>query len=298
MCQDIAADGSRIEGSHKGWNGLQRAFASGLEMWLALASDFVLRRNIRIAYRLQGHSSHSAFISTTHGCHHLRLCNAINQLYNTLIEKEAARGVKIMYIPRTLMKNIDSGETFGLVRSENALTFSGLWEIKNELDDEDKLNDALSDPGDMLDSAIATELNLNPASFYRPLLASCLPHDTHISTSESACFFPTHSSLTALTETAAPALPVDTALPTYASTALRAVDLDIDPQLHRAPTSAFTFEFPASTVIKRTVSVSSATSVPEPSTMWSESAPTLKEELPRIVIVSHFNFARFILELV
>ncbi len=40
--QDIAADGSRIEGSHKAWNTLQRACASGLEMFGALSRDFVL----------------------------------------------------------------------------------------------------------------------------------------------------------------------------------------------------------------------------------------------------------------
>lgn len=262
--QDIAADGSRIEGSHKGWNGLQRAFASGLEMWLALASDFVLRRNIRIAYKLQGHSSSSAFLSTTHGCHHLRLCNAINQLYNTLIEKETARGIKIMYIPRTLMKSIDSGETFGLVRSEHTLTFSGLWEIKNEPDDEDVLSDA----GDMLDSAITAELDLNPASFYRPLLAPCSSHDTHTSTSEPG------------------------SSPSQA--ALKAADSVIDPQLRKAaidtiPACPFTFEFPAPAVTKRTVTVSSTTAVPESSAMEL----TLKEELPRIVIVSCVWFCLF-----
>src|SRR5258707_13202361 len=46
--QDIASDGSRIEGSHKGWNSLQRAQPSGIEMYVALAHDFVLRRNIRV----------------------------------------------------------------------------------------------------------------------------------------------------------------------------------------------------------------------------------------------------------
>ncbi|KAI0658952.1 hypothetical protein C8Q70DRAFT_887671, partial [Cubamyces menziesii] len=45
---NIRADGSRIEGSHKGWNGLQRSFASGVESLTALCHDFVLRRNIRI----------------------------------------------------------------------------------------------------------------------------------------------------------------------------------------------------------------------------------------------------------
>ncbi|KAI0685123.1 hypothetical protein BC835DRAFT_1421556 [Cytidiella melzeri] len=43
---DIWSDGSRIEGSHKGWNSLQRANPSGYQTILFLASDHVLRRNI------------------------------------------------------------------------------------------------------------------------------------------------------------------------------------------------------------------------------------------------------------
>jgi hypothetical protein len=43
--EDIPSDGSRIEGSHKAWNGIQRSFSSGLVMFRALGHDFVLRRN-------------------------------------------------------------------------------------------------------------------------------------------------------------------------------------------------------------------------------------------------------------
>ncbi|KAJ7659690.1 hypothetical protein DFH06DRAFT_935341, partial [Mycena polygramma] len=42
--EDISSDGSRIEGSHKEWNSIQRSFASGLEMQTALGHDFVLHR--------------------------------------------------------------------------------------------------------------------------------------------------------------------------------------------------------------------------------------------------------------
>jgi hypothetical protein len=48
--QDISSDGSRIEASHKGWNGLQRSFACGLVLLVVLAHNFVLRRNCRVAF--------------------------------------------------------------------------------------------------------------------------------------------------------------------------------------------------------------------------------------------------------
>ena len=49
LCQDVASDGSRIEGSHKGWNSIMRSFSNGLEVYTALAHDFVLHRNLRVA---------------------------------------------------------------------------------------------------------------------------------------------------------------------------------------------------------------------------------------------------------
>ncbi|PIL31911.1 hypothetical protein GSI_06615 [Ganoderma sinense ZZ0214-1] len=39
---DIATDGSRIEGSHKGWNSIMQSFPSGLEVMNALGHDHVL----------------------------------------------------------------------------------------------------------------------------------------------------------------------------------------------------------------------------------------------------------------
>ncbi|KAF8546806.1 hypothetical protein OG21DRAFT_1479620 [Imleria badia] len=45
-CQDIASDGSRIEGSHKGWNSLQRVQPSGITVLVALGHDFVLENGV------------------------------------------------------------------------------------------------------------------------------------------------------------------------------------------------------------------------------------------------------------
>lgn len=68
----IRADGSRIEGSHKGWNFLRRAQPSGVTMLNALGHDFVLRRNVRVAF---SRSDMTPFIKFTRGSHHLQLCN-------------------------------------------------------------------------------------------------------------------------------------------------------------------------------------------------------------------------------
>ncbi|KAI0681977.1 hypothetical protein BC835DRAFT_1300938 [Cytidiella melzeri] len=149
---DIATDGSRIEGSHKGWNSIQRAYTSGLESWLALASNFVLRRNIRTAYKLQSTAALS-FVATTHGCHNLQLCNAIDHLFNALIQREASRNVKITYIPRVVQTLVDTGENFGLVRSDHAATFGGLWTIKEEFNKDQELMDVIN-------SMIQTTLDL------------------------------------------------------------------------------------------------------------------------------------------
>ncbi|KAF9014709.1 hypothetical protein BDZ89DRAFT_894715, partial [Hymenopellis radicata] len=38
--QDILSDGTRIEGSHKGWNSIMRAMPCGLSMFISLSDDF------------------------------------------------------------------------------------------------------------------------------------------------------------------------------------------------------------------------------------------------------------------
>lgn len=163
--QDIAADGSRIEGSHKAWNSIQQSHASGLEMFLALAHDFVLRWNVN-----NNAKDPSNFIATTHGCHHLRLCDRVNTLHNSLVQRERARGVKSEYTLRATFPVVDSGESFGLTVSNNSLSFGGLLQIKEELDNDRQLLDAI----DNLDSknepaSIIPELKLDPNLLLQPL---------------------------------------------------------------------------------------------------------------------------------
>lgn len=131
--QDIPSDGSRIEGSHKGWNSLQRSFASGLEVMTALGSDFVLRRNIRIGSKKS--STATPFLQSTFGSHHTRLTNAVAKQYNELVTANTRLNGHLEALPELPM--VSSGEQFGIVKSEHASTFAGLFVIKNESDDED-----------------------------------------------------------------------------------------------------------------------------------------------------------------
>jgi len=122
--QGIRSDGSRIEGSHKGWNSLQRAQPSGVAMLTALAHDFVLRRNVRVAF---SRSVVTPFIEFTHGSHHLRLCDYVARLHNTL--QQDYMGSQLQVLPE--LHDVDSGETFGLVVSDHIATFGGFL-VKEE----------------------------------------------------------------------------------------------------------------------------------------------------------------------
>ncbi|KAG2091336.1 uncharacterized protein F5147DRAFT_643230 [Suillus discolor] len=112
--QDIRSDGSRIEGTHKGWNSLQRAQPSEIVMLSALGHDFVLHRNIRVA---SSRRQMTPFVKFTHGSHHIQLSNHIARLYNGLRKKDT----RLLPLPE--LPDVDSGETFGLVASDNTTTF-------------------------------------------------------------------------------------------------------------------------------------------------------------------------------
>lgn len=130
--QHLRSDGSRVEGTHKGWNSLQRAQPSGITMLCALGHDFVLRRNVRVAYSRR---EMTPFVKFTHGSHHIHLSTHVAKLYNGLREKD---GCTLLPLPE--LPDVDSGETFGLVMSDNAATFGGLL-IKEETVDTDLAHD-------------------------------------------------------------------------------------------------------------------------------------------------------------
>lgn len=194
MRDDIRSDGSRIEGSHKGWNSLQRSFCSGLELQLALSHDFVLRRNTRVAFSNGETSNQVPFLRTTFGSHHVRLVNNNAAVFNGLLPVEPyaskAGGNRLAHLsPLPLLRPAASGETFGLVNSEHADSFGGLLSMKEEPDcDYDKLQNLLDGVEDRHDSdtdehdptAIirAGEVGLDPALF--PV--SSMPSTKHSST--------------------------------------------------------------------------------------------------------------------
>jgi hypothetical protein len=153
--EDVSSDGSRIEGSHKGWNALQRSFSSGIELITALSHDFVLRRNCRVA----SDSKHPReFNSSTHGSHHVRLVSAIATMWNSLLDKEKGKGGGEVLLPLPVLQEVRSDEEFGLVISDYTLSFQGLLAIKEEEDPLDGLLEILDDPenGD-LDLALTAD---------------------------------------------------------------------------------------------------------------------------------------------
>ncbi|KAF9068511.1 hypothetical protein BDP27DRAFT_1421866 [Rhodocollybia butyracea] len=128
--QDICSDGSCIEGSHKGWNSLQRSFASGLPVMNALCTEFVLRRNIRMGLK---NTPEDLFLKSTFGSHRIRLVASIASLTNKLIPSHPILNRDAHHLPE--LPVISSSESFGLVRSENALTFEGLFKMEEDEDD-------------------------------------------------------------------------------------------------------------------------------------------------------------------
>ncbi|KAG2337214.1 hypothetical protein BDR05DRAFT_895632, partial [Suillus weaverae] len=130
--QDIQSDGSHVEGTHKGWNSLQCAQPSGIVMLSALSHDFVLHQNIRVT---SSRCQMMPFVKFTHSSHHIQLSNHITKLYNGLCQKDT------WLLPLLLeLLDVDSGETFGLVASDNATTFGGLL-IKEETLDAKLMHD-------------------------------------------------------------------------------------------------------------------------------------------------------------
>ena len=131
--QDIPSDGSCIEGSHKGWNSLQRVQPSEITVLVVLGHDFVLRRNIRVAYGCAspahgGLKQEDAFLISTHGSHHVSLVSAIAALHNGILKNGVSFG--LTNLPELAV--IHSGETFGLITSDHASTFGGLVDVKEE----------------------------------------------------------------------------------------------------------------------------------------------------------------------
>ncbi|KAF9525245.1 hypothetical protein CPB83DRAFT_870915 [Crepidotus variabilis] len=140
--QDIRTDGSRIEGSHKAWNSLQRAQPSGLEVYNALAHDHVHRRNIRIATSaieggMKGINSID-FLTSTHGLHHTKLVSYVASKFNVLRAKENSR-IQQHLSTQAVLREVVDDQKFGLVVSAHSRTFGGLLTIKDEVTEEEDI---------------------------------------------------------------------------------------------------------------------------------------------------------------
>ena len=70
-----------------------------------------------------------AFLTSTHGSHHVGLVTAIATLHNEI------RNVKLVSNIKSLpeLSDIHSNEVFGLTQSDHASTFGGMIDIKEEL---------------------------------------------------------------------------------------------------------------------------------------------------------------------
>ncbi|KAG1774617.1 hypothetical protein EV702DRAFT_1047571 [Suillus placidus] len=192
--QDIRTDGSRVEGSHKGWNSLQRVHTSGIVTFTGLCHDFVLRRNIRVTF---SRATKSDFLSSTHGSHHVHLVDGIAKLFNHLRLEE--KTISACCLPLAELQDVLSNEHFGLVESSFASTFGGLLDVKAEEDSpidlnmsRNKLLEALGDDGDAVDlvlrstrAEILEEFDIDPwllsmpEAQAEPLLVH--PHATPVS---------------------------------------------------------------------------------------------------------------------
>ncbi|EIW51483.1 uncharacterized protein TRAVEDRAFT_137340 [Trametes versicolor FP-101664 SS1] len=173
---DVRSDGSRVEGTHKAWNSLQRSFASGLEMLTVLSHDLVLRRNHRVDL---DSGSPTAFALSTYGSHHIRLVDRIAYLWNTIRQNTTHAHLFIGLQDTPRFRTVDSGESFGIVRSQFVEGYQYLVDVKEE--EPDNLLDLSAQPADVAQQPLRS-MNIDPALLSQPLVSSLAPIDGSAST--------------------------------------------------------------------------------------------------------------------
>ncbi|PIL36751.1 hypothetical protein GSI_00440 [Ganoderma sinense ZZ0214-1] len=159
---DVRADGSRIEGTHKGWNSLQRSFSSGLEMMAALGHDHVLRHNTRVESALK---EPPKFIRSTFGSHHVHLVNDCARRWNKQLARKSRIDSDMEPLP--VLEAPSSGETFGMIKmSSETAAHQSLTSIKKESVDDEELLDLSSQ--DLLDANyILSGVGVDPSLLYQ-----------------------------------------------------------------------------------------------------------------------------------
>ncbi|KAJ3476001.1 hypothetical protein NLI96_g11459 [Meripilus lineatus] len=171
--QHIRSDGSRIEGVNRHWNTVVKAVSSGLENFLALSYDFVLRKNIRTAMR-NSRGERSDFVDSTFGSHYIGLVDDVAKLWNLLYEESKAKGREALgdekFLPLPELQDIPSGEVFGLVPSANMASFSGNIKVEDEEDEPViSADDPASPNTEISQEAILKSLDIDPQLLLIPL---------------------------------------------------------------------------------------------------------------------------------
>lgn len=163
---DIKSDGSRIESCHKHWNSLQRSFSCGLENFVALGHNHVLRTNIRVGYSKTDQRAARPFLASTFGSHHIDLVNNVAKTWNKLLALDRGKG-KGEIAPQPVLQVIETTEKFGLVSSAHIASFGGLLTIKDDAEIEDALLDMPLNEAVTNEDVIST-LGIDPASLSIP----------------------------------------------------------------------------------------------------------------------------------
>ncbi|PIL30719.1 hypothetical protein GSI_06887 [Ganoderma sinense ZZ0214-1] len=164
--EDVATDGSRVEGTHKGWNSLQRTHPSGVEVLTLLAADHVLRHNIRVDY---ADPNPYAFTSSTFGSHHVHLVNACAQLWNSLLNpaNRNQRRPPADLLPAPVLQPAASQETFGLVKANKDVAMYHSFVTVKEEPEDSLINLSAEDPEEA--ERIVRSLGLDPSLLSKPL---------------------------------------------------------------------------------------------------------------------------------
>ncbi|KAJ7270317.1 hypothetical protein C8J57DRAFT_1226969 [Mycena rebaudengoi] len=140
--------------------------ASGLALQSALGHDFVLRRNIRIAFEGKVKST-DPFVLSTFGSHHIALVDHTAAMWNDLLAAPGTSAASLQLQPLPRLQDIKSGETFGLVKSAHTNTFGGLFITKPEPEDDSQLINEALDPEEH--ENFMQELKIDAAELLQPL---------------------------------------------------------------------------------------------------------------------------------
>lgn len=174
--QDVKSDGSRVEAYHRALNAIMRTYTCGLELYLGLTHDFVLRRNIRVAMKFRP-EERTDFVNLTSGSHHLGLVDRIarrwNQISSGLDQKGVGKGKSVVRVELPVLIDVPSREAFGLVRSRHNESFGGRLEIAEPQSKQEEEEDVLDEELPSLHQGISAaqvmrEMNIDPTLLLLP----------------------------------------------------------------------------------------------------------------------------------